>query len=152
MPLRPSTDRTRGASILELAFIAPLMILIVMAVIDLALAYRMQIRLENAAREGAAHAQLHPADVDCDGDGDIVGRIADEQDGVDALEGYEVVVVADPGGADTVVQGCDAVTVVRGTRLRVEVRAQHRIMTPLVAQVVGSSVPVTGSAEVEVQA
>lgn len=129
------------------------MVVIVLGVVDLALAYRLQIRLENAAREGAAHAQLHPADVDCPGEADIVGRIADEQDGIESLDGFEVVVVAEgPLGSQEELDDCGPPTVVRGTRVRVEVRAQHRILTPLVAQVVGSSVVVGGSSEVEVQA
>lgn len=146
-------DRARGASILELALITPVMALVVMGVLDLALAHRQQLRLENAVREGAVHAELHPADVDCTGNDDIEGRITGEDEGISALDGFEIV-VSRPGasGTDVRLEGCGVATVPRGTRVRVEVRSRYHVMTPLVSRVVGSSVPVTATVEVEVQA
>ena len=129
------------------------MVLVVFAVLDLALAYRLQIRLENAAREGASYAQLHPDQVrDC-GDGSIWDRVVAEDDGVEDLHGFEVVVLREGlGGTNVPVSGCST-TIPRGTRVTVEARAEHRLLTPLVSKALGSTVVrVAGTAEVEVQA
>lgn len=143
----------RGASILELALITPLMAVVVMGVLDLTRAHQLQIRLENAAREGAAHAQLHPNDVSCASAPDVRDRAGAEDDELDRVPGYEVLVLAENGSGDVVVPvtGCGGLTAESGERVRVEVRARFDLRTPVVTNMVGSTIDLTGSAEIEVQ-
>jgi hypothetical protein len=136
----------------ELALIAPVMVLLVMGVLDLGRGYQMQIRLENAAREGGAFAQLHPNDVSCDTGPDVEARVVAEEPGVSATPGFSIRVFGENSSGDLVeVTGCGGDTVDSGRRVRVDVSGTYHIMTPLVASVVGSSIEVTGDAEVRVQ-
>lgn len=143
----------RGASIVELAFIAPVLALIVMGVLDLARGYQLQIRLENAAREGAAFARVQPNDVSCPGDADIVGRVTAEEERIASQAGFRIVVLGeDAGGAMTVpVTGCGGTTVTSGERVRVEAIATFDVLTPMVERIVGSTIDISGAAEVEAQ-
>lgn len=137
---------------MELALIAPVMVLLVMGVLDLGRAYQMDIRLENAAREGAAFAQLHPNDAFCESGSDIEARVVAEEPGVSATPGFSVRVFGENSSGDMVeVTGCDGEVVVSGGRVSVDVSATYTIMTPLVASAVGSSIDLTRSAEVRVQ-
>lgn len=142
----------RGASILELAIVAPLMILIVMGVLDLARAYRMQIQLEGAAREGAAYAQLYPNRLACAGV-DITDRVLAEHDGLAALDGFRVEVFSEAidGTITAPVAGCGTADVASGSRLRVDVSATFDVITPMVEHVVGAELDVRGSAQIRVQ-
>jgi hypothetical protein len=137
----------RGASIVELALIAPVMAILVFGVLD-----RMNIRLENAAREGAAFAQVYPNDVTCGPSGSIVGQVAAEDPGLDALPDYDVIVRGQDDDGDWVVMdGCNGSVSSAGERVRVEVSVRYDIVTPLVAQAVGNAITLTGAAEVRVQ-
>ena len=138
---------------MELALLSPIMVLIVMGVLDMARAYRMQIQLENAAREGAAYAQVFPNDVDCAGD-DITARAVMEEDGVAALSQFEVAVFAEDANGDFVVPvtGCGGDIVQPGDRVLVEVSALFEVLTPMVERAVGSAIEVTGDAQVRAHA
>ncbi len=143
----------RGASILELALIAPVMILIVMGVLDLARGYQMQIRMENAAREGAAYAQLYPSRVDCADGEDVLSRVSGEEAGVDSSPDFRVQVLSEDADGDLTVPvtGCDGTPASPGERIEVRVSATFDVMTPMVERVVGDSIDISGSAEIEVQ-
>lgn len=149
--MRP-TRGDRGASILELALLAPVLAMVVMGVLDLGRAHRQQIRLDGAAREGAAHALLAPNDVECTGDDDIAGKVAAADAGLPGQPGYSLTVLGEDASGDPTVPvtGCGGSTVEAGEHVRVEVGMEHRILTPLVAMVVGDEIPLTGSSEVEV--
>jgi hypothetical protein len=132
----------------ELALITPVMVLIVMGFLDLGRAYRMQIRLENAAREGAALAQVSPNKVDGCSSTDIDERARAEDPGIPfTLKVFGV----DDDGDFVPMSGCDGGVAQAGERVRVEASAQFKILTPLVADVVGDSIELTGDAEVRVQ-
>jgi hypothetical protein len=143
----------RGASLVELALIAPVMILIVMGTVDLARGYRMQIQLENAAGEGAAFARITPNDFDCAGTEDIVGSVSDEDLELSSLADFRVEVWTENVSGELVVPvtGCDGTTVRAGDRVRVDVIATFDVMTPMVERVVGSEIELVGSNEVVVQ-
>lgn len=144
-------SRERGASILELAFLLPVMLLLVMGVIDLARGYQLHIQLENAASEGASFAHRYPNDVSCEPDG-IVSRVHGEEPGVDATPDFTVTVFAeDETGGMATIDGCGDTDVGSGQRVRVDVTATFDVLTPMVARVVGSELSLTGSAEVEVR-
>jgi hypothetical protein len=140
--------KERGASIVELALIAPIMVMLVFGVLDLGRAYRTQIRLENAAREGAAVAQLVPNKVrDCPSS-DIQERALAEDPDI----GFIVTVFGiDDDGNEAIMSGCTGDVAQAGERVKVEVSAEFEILTPLVANVVGDSITLTGDAEVRVQ-
>jgi Flp pilus assembly protein TadG len=137
----------------ELALITPVLALVVLGTLDLTRCYRMQIRLENAAREGGAYAQVHPGEVTCEGDDDIVDRVVDEDEGLSALPGFVVAVTRDDASGDATVpvHGCRQVAFSPGDRVRVEATATYPIVTPLVQRAVGTHLTVTGSYEVVVQ-
>ncbi len=143
----------RGASLVELALIAPVMMLLVFGVLDLTRAYRMQIRLENAAREGAAFAENHPNDVDCAGDDDIQGHVMAEDDSLSSLTNFTIEVWTDTEGTSDMalpITGCGGTYGDRGDRVRVDVRSDFAVMTPMIQRIVGSTIEITGSAMVEV--
>lgn len=131
----------------------PVLAAIVFGTIDLSRAYQLQIRLDGAVREGATHAQLAPNDVDCDGtDDDIVGRAAEAEPGLTDESGYGVTVLAeDASGNLTVpVTGCGGSTVGSGERVRVEVDADFAIFTPVIGGLVGDTIRMTGSNQIDV--
>lgn len=152
--MRPAqSGGERGASIVELALIAPVMVLIVMGIIDLARGYQMQIQLENAAREGAAFAQTRPNAYECASSDDIVARASAEEPGVASLPDFRVEVFAQDGSGDLTepVTGCDGTAAEAGDRVRVVVSATFELLVPMVEQAVGGDIDISASADVEVQ-
>lgn len=142
----------RGASLVELAFVAPVMALIVMGVVDLTRAYRMQIRLENAAREGAAYAVIDPNRYKCtDGGGDVYGRVISEDPEIESLPGFTVEVWTDTDGTEDMavkLDSCGGTEGDSGDRIRVDVKATFDVLTPMLEELVGDTIEVTGSAMV----
>lgn len=139
---------------MELALIAPVMVLLVFGVLDLGRAYRLQIRLENAAREGAVYAQQHPNRVDCGETwNDITSRALAEDAGIDAMPGPSIQVFIEDLAGDVVVPvtGCGGSVGTIGRRQRVDVSAQFHVLTPIVERVVGETIRITGSADIEAQ-
>jgi TadE-like protein len=135
----------------ELALIAPVMVLLVFGVLDLARGYRMQIQLESAAREGASVAQMFPGRVDCpDAREDVVDRVHTEELGGERDLDTRVFLIGDDG-TDIPITGCTSDLAEPGDRVRVQVSTDFRILTPVVASVVGESIELTGGALVRVQ-
>ncbi len=143
----------RGASIVELAILAPVLILIVMGTLDLARGYRMQIQLESAAGEGAAFARIYPDEFDCPGDEDIVGVVLEADPDLASLQDFRVVVMTENVDGDLLVPvtGCRTMDVEDGSRIRVDVIATFDVATPMVERVTGETIEITGSTEVVVQ-
>lgn len=149
---RASTGRDRGASIVELALLLPVMALIVFGVLDLGRGYRLQLRAEAAAREGVAFAQIHPNDMVCAATPDIVGSVSAEETGLAERPGFSVAVFGqDDGGAFVPITGCDGDVAQAGERVRVEVTVTYQVLSPVVERVVGSTIELTGDAEARVQ-
>lgn len=146
-----STAGERGASIVELALIAPVMVLLVFGVIDLARGYRLQIQAENAAREGAAYAQVRPNDVDCASHPDIRERALAEESSLSSNPGFHLAVWGQNGGSWQKITGCGGSVAEAKERVRVDVTVRFDVMTPIVERVVGGTIDLTGSAEVRVQ-
>ncbi len=137
---------------MELALIAPVMVLLVLGVLDLARGYQMNIRLESAAREGAAFAQVYPNDATCGPSGSIRGQAEAEEPGLSASPDFDVDAFGqDASGNWVELVGCSGDVASSGERVRVEVRARFDILTPIVANVVGNSITLEGAAEVRVQ-
>lgn len=127
------------------------MVLLVFGVLDLARGYRMQIQLENAAREGASVAQMFPRRVTCtDAREDVVDRVhAEELGGGRDLD--TLVFLVGDDGSEVPITGCSSDVAEPGDRVRVQVSTEFRILTPIVASVVGESIELTGAAVVRVQ-
>jgi Flp pilus assembly protein TadG len=54
--------RSRGQSLVEMAIVAPILIVVLAAIIDMGRAIDVFISITNAAREGARYGSLHPTD------------------------------------------------------------------------------------------
>ena len=125
------------------------MAMLVFGVVDLSRGYQLHIRAENAAREGAAFAQIYPTDVTCGDFGNITARAMSEDL---EMAGTVRVFGEDAGGDLTVpITGCGSDTVVSGERVLVEVSASFDVITPMIEDIVGSEIQLTGAAEIEAQ-
>ena len=144
--------RERGASLVELALILPVLSLLVFGVVDLGRAYQLHLRAEGAAREGISFAQIHPNDVVCTGAPDIVTRVSAEEAGLAERPGFGVAVSGQAdGGAFVALEGCGGTVAGPGDRVRVEVTLGYDVLTPVVQRVVGRTIHLTGAAEARVQ-
>jgi FtsP/CotA-like multicopper oxidase with cupredoxin domain len=144
--------RERGASLIELALVFPVMALIVFGVLDLGRGYQLHLRAEAAAREGVAFAQIHPNHVVCADGPDIVASVSAEEEGLAQRPGFDVEVLAqDDSGAWVEISGCDGDGAQPGERVRVEVTVTYDVLTPIVERVVGATIDLTGDAEARVQ-
>lgn len=66
-----SEHRERGAVAVELAFLLPLLLLILLGMIEYGRVFNVQVSLTHAAREGARHGAIHYKDADFDPDNDV---------------------------------------------------------------------------------
>jgi Flp pilus assembly protein TadG len=101
-PLRRLRGFSRGQALVELALIAPILLLLLLGAIDLGRVWQSQITIENAAREGAMEGIFNPdsyvAGAGCDTDTNrIMCRILNEAKG-SAVEivPADVTVTCDP--------------------------------------------------------
>ena len=145
---------------MEFALVLPLLAILVFGTIDLGRVFRLNTRLENAAREGAAGiASFSPFRVDsgCRGRANGVDRVKDEDTLLAAEPGFAVKVYKRDSGTGTLVPpggitGCDAgapgVTVAPGDRIVVEVEAFFDALTPVTGR---ARITVRGSHEVILQ-
>jgi hypothetical protein len=93
-------DRERGQSIVELAFVLPVFLVIVLATIDFGLALKSWITITNAAREGARYAAV--TCVNAADDSEVISETEDAS--ADLADDVEVTVANCPGDtADSVV-------------------------------------------------
>jgi Flp pilus assembly protein TadG len=83
--------RESGQSLIEFAFILPLLLLVVLGTVDLGMGFKTYIALTNAAREGVRWISIHPTDQ-----AGAEARIAEEaervglEDGIILTDGYTV--------------------------------------------------------------
>lgn len=128
------------------------MAVLVFGVVDLSRGYQLHIRAENAAREGAAFAQIYPNDVSCPTGGDVIDRVAGEEAELADHAGFRVEVHGQDHDGDWVpITGCGGDVATAGERVRVDVTVTFDVLTPVVERIVGSTMDLTGSAEVRVQ-
>lgn len=147
-----------GAALVELALILPVLALMVFGTIDLARAYRLNIRLEAAAREGAGFLQIYPNRVNCNSADDLADRVANEDPDLSSHAGYAVrAQVSSAGGPFSDYDVCeqapesDTPAVDAGDRVRVEVDGDFDVLTPLLGVIIGDQIEITGTAEVVAQ-
>jgi Flp pilus assembly protein TadG len=142
--------------LVELAFSAVVLLLIVFGVIDLGRSYALQNRLANASREGAAIAQFKPGNVNtgCASGSNVVDRASGEDSGLAASSGFTVSVAKQVGAAQIAFTGCGApvgTTVSSGDTVVVTVKANFSVITPIIGSMVGNTIVVSKSTSVVVQ-
>jgi Flp pilus assembly protein TadG len=71
--LMATTARTRGQSLVELAVVSPLLLMMILSMVDFALAFNTNIMIRNAVAEGGYYAAQNPGD-----DAGIRGQILHE--------------------------------------------------------------------------
>jgi Flp pilus assembly protein TadG len=133
----------------EFALLVPFLAMLVFGTLDVGRVYRLQNRLKNAAREGAAYAQFRPREVVTGGSctDSIQDRVAGEDPDLPSQAGYRVTVLQ----GSTALTGCNVAVVHPGDRVTVEVRADFSLLTPIVVALTGNPIVVTGRTTVEVQ-
>jgi Flp pilus assembly protein TadG len=161
--MRPSAERRasgdRGAALVEFALVLPFLAILVFGVVDLGRVWQLQNRLSNASREGAAALQFAPRNVDaaCAGGNNANDRSRQEEPSLAAADGYGISVakIAQPSGVATTYTGCGTtsplVSLLPGEQVRVTARANFRLFTPIIGNLVGDPLIVRRSTDVVVQ-
>jgi Flp pilus assembly protein TadG len=135
-----------GVALVEFALLLPLIAIVVFGTIDLGRAYLLWNQVKNAAREGAAYAQVHPNEQSPNGgscaDPDNI-RYRARSEGGSASSNFTVTVSPAAAG------GCDPNNPpAAGTNMTVTVRSSLNLLTPLVSQIVGNPLDVKASVTV----
>jgi len=146
----------RGLALIEFALALPLLAILVLGAVDIGRAYSLATRLTNAAREGARFGQYAPEQVATTGvctAPDSITWMASHEDGSNS---WTVNVDKMVGTSATALSGCrtmqdPAATIRPGDHIRVRVSSSFAVLTPLVGQLIGNPVTMTGSQEVVVQ-
>lgn len=154
-----SARRERGAVLVELAIVIPVLTLIVFTSIDFGRMAQYQNKLSNAAREGAAVVQLDPTAVNsgCRGTKNVIDAARGQNTDLAASDGYAVSVAKKnlATGALTPYTGCGSasggVVLAPGDRVVVTVNVKMTMSSPLTVKEMGSNPTVTRSVEVVVQ-
>lgn len=142
---------------IEFALIFPFLAILVFGVVDLGRAWQLQSRLSNAAREGAASIQFAPKNVDsgCAAGNNATDRAEQEEPDLPSMDGYAVSTSKVVGSTLTPYTGCGTtnpvVTLGAGERVRVTVRADFEVVTPLIGGLVGDPITIRRTSEVVVQ-
>ena len=155
-PGRTRQRDERGLALIEFALALPLLAILVLGAVDVGRAYSLATRLTNAAREGARFGQDAPEQVATTGvctAPDSITWMATHEDGSNS---WTVNVDKMVGGSATAISGCrtmqdPAASVRPGDHIRVRVSTSFAILTPLVGQLIGNQLTITGSQEVVVQ-
>lgn len=131
----------RGTALVEFAVILPLLALVAFGTVDLGRAYRTVNQVKNAAREGAAYAQTHPArlaGVGCTTPDTAQWHVRNEAGSASAGFAVEV---STPGGTFSSADiGCApfSATATSGQDVSVTVSTPFTVLTPLVRAVTGN--------------
>jgi Flp pilus assembly protein TadG len=150
---RAAASADGGVVLVETAIIISVLAVFVFGVVDFGRVYNLGNRLSGAAQEGAAYAQYNPRAVSgCTGGADITSRAAGSDTGLVSDADLTVSVAKVISGGMTAITGCNAgATVSPGDRIRVTVTHHFEVYTPLVAQIVGSSLIISRTEEVVFQ-
>lgn len=133
--------RERGTALVEFALLLPLLALLGLGTVDFGRAYRTVNEVKNAAREGAAFAQVHPALLAGSGctTPDSAQWHARNEGG--AAGGSFAVDVTTPSGTFSSADiGCGpfSAAATSGQNITVTVSAPFTILTPLVRSITGN--------------
>jgi Flp pilus assembly protein TadG len=145
-----------GVALVEFALVLPFLAVILFGIVDMGRAYRFENRLRNAAREGAQLAQANPekltAACSTRPSDNIDYKVRNEDTGITSLNPTITVLRTTSGGTTTTVTGCPpADSFAVGDKITVRVQAPFQILTPLISNLVGSPLTLTGSQDVDLQ-
>jgi Flp pilus assembly pilin Flp len=151
IPSRWHRERERGAALVELALISPIVALFAVGVVDVGRAYQLKARLTNAVREGAVFAQYFPSRVDnsrpeCADPGNIAFAVRNE-----AGQSYPFGVSVRRAADGTPITGCETSAVARGSSVVISASTPFDVMSPVAAAVVGRQLTLRAELEVVVQ-
>jgi len=147
----PFSRDQRGLALVEFALLLPFLALLTFATIDLGRVYRLQHRLANGAREGAAFAQYFPGYVSNSGvcaDPDNIHYHSLNESGGPST--YTVTVTNMTTGA-TITGPCTTSGIAPGTKVKVTLSASFSPLTPFARQFIGSPATIRRSAQIVVQ-
>ena len=154
MTRRSERPDERGAALVEFAFVLPLLVIVCLGTVDFGRAYARWNAVKNAAREGAAFAQLHPGQLTSAGGGrcadpsNVAWHVHNESSAVNT---YAVSVTRSDGSA-TGVTGCNTGTVpASGSTIKVKASTALPIITPFVRTMLGGDPTISASVAVRVQ-
>jgi PKD repeat protein len=150
VPVTPSRDRrrsSRGQSLVELALIAPVFLILLLTAIDLGRLMYSQITITNAAKEGALVASqggTWQSGAGCsDANTVMCGALTEAQGGFIVVD--QTAVNLSPAVCDK-----DAPYPAGGPpTVTVEVTAPFRLVTPIIASIVGNNIVLHASADAE---
>lgn len=139
-PFTTRPERSRGQSLVELALIAPLLLLLMAAAIDLGRLFYAYVAVENAAKEGALYGAVNPICATqsslCPNPMNVTWRVQNET-GASALPGGiqvgAIQCLAPSGTSKTLVSCVDGDTYV------VNASHQFTLITPIIGSIVGNS-------------
>jgi Flp pilus assembly protein TadG len=141
-PIRPRFDRAqRGTALVEFALLLPLLALVCLGTVDLGRAYATFNQVKNAAREGAAYAQLQPsrlAGTACTTPDSAQWHARNEAGS--AGSGFAVEVTTPAGTYSSADTGCGpfSAAAAAGQDVTVRVSTSFTVLTPLVRAVTGN--------------
>jgi Flp pilus assembly protein TadG len=142
---RPHTERSawRGQAVVEFAIVAPIMLLLLGAALDMGRLFYARVAIENAAREGAFYGSTNPrCDTDahtyCADPDTADWRVRNEVTGLDSLN---VSFGCSSAGSPVSVTNCQAGDVYQAT-----VSTTFDLMTPLLMPILGTSMSLDASA------
>lgn len=130
-----------GAALVEFAILLPLVALIGFGAVDVGRAFRAVNEVRNAAREGAAYAQLSPsrlAGAGCTSPDTAQWHVRNE--GGSAATSLAVEVVTPAGTFRSTDAGCSPLSAAAfsGENVTVTVSRPFKVLTPLVSAVTGN--------------
>lgn len=141
-PRLPRIRRTRtaGQAIVELAIILPVLMLLLVAAIDLGRIFYARIAVENAAREAAVEASLHPSSWSAGAPCSTSNRVMCAATREAANGGFVMISPADVSLSCS--PGC---SVAYGNRVTVNVTGHFEVLTPLLWAFTGGAAVTFGS-------
>lgn len=139
-----------GVALVEFALVLPFVAILALGTIDLGRAYQLQNRLKNAAREGAAFAQISPGSIASSGTCTDPANVTYHALHEDTSSSGWTVTVTNTD-TNTAVTGCSASGAAPGTHIKVSVQSNFTVLTPLVSVLTGKTKVLRGTAEVVVQ-
>jgi Flp pilus assembly protein TadG len=158
-PSVPGRATERGAALVELALILPILAMIALSSIDLGRTASFHNKMSNAAREAATVAQFTPTAVNsgCNGDRNILDRVRKQNETLAGEPGYEVTVAKKntTTGALTPYTGCTTTTpslsFAAGDRIVITIEADVTMSGPASMAFVGNVAHLRRTVEVVVQ-
>jgi TadE-like protein len=128
----------RGTALVEFAIFLPLLVIVTLGTVDFGRAYLLWNQVKNAAREGAAYAQLHPGEqavspAGCSDPDNVRWQVRKEAGTASAGFGVDITPIADNLGCSPSSPPASS-----GEDITVTVSAPFKVLTPLLRSITGN--------------